>query len=305
MNTNPNPSLDALRDVWFQRPDGRALEVEVLRVEDLLSRKLRHNLERAQRIHFHELMLVEAGTSTHMVDFETLSVGAGALVLVHEGSIQAFDPARTLQGPSALFTSSFLDAQRVTLPRLVEAKRLLFAAGPVVLLGEHSLTRAALCFETLRCVTNEAQGRFVDEAVAASFALLLFDLAGLPEVAAAAGASEPEDPLVARFVRLLEERYTLRESAHSYARRLHVSVRTLDRRLVAAISVTARQAIAARTLLEARRMLADRDLAIKFIASEVGFSEPHNFARFFKSQTGMSPRSFREGLHRTKDGEAP
>ena len=124
----------------------------------------------------------------------------------------------------------------------------------------------------------------------------MFTLAGLAETAASAAAQKPQDALVERFLRQLEDHFASEHQAHYYAKALHVSLRSLDRHLVAARSQTTRQAIAARLVLEAKRLLTRREMLVKNIAYELGFLEPQNFTRFFRTQTGLSPKAFRQML---------
>jgi AraC-like DNA-binding protein len=51
-------------------------------------------------------------------------------------------------------------------------------------------------------------------------------------------------------------------------------------------------------MLEARRLLTLAELPIKAVADALGFSEPHNFTRFFRGAAGVSPSDFRRGLLR-------
>ena len=45
----------------------------------------------------------------------------------------------------------------------------------------------------------------------------------------------------------------------------------------------------------AKKLLKDERLPMQEIADRLGFSEPSNFARFFKQHSGMSPSEFEEG----------
>jgi AraC-like DNA-binding protein len=177
------------------------------------------------------------------------------------------------------------------------SSRILLRSGAHVTLGHGSLTRVRQTFDTLANHTSSVSAeRFAAEVIAAAFSLLIFTIAGLQDITAAIVARQPRDELVARFLDLLEVRFRVGHQASSYARALHVSLRTLDRHVLADRGQTARQAIAARLVLEAKRMLTGRDMPIKNIAYELGFSEPQNFTRFFSTQIGSSPELFRTSL---------
>ncbi|PKO63323.1 MAG: hypothetical protein CVU23_11345, partial [Betaproteobacteria bacterium HGW-Betaproteobacteria-17] len=129
MRDHPTLPPAVATDVRFRRPDGLALEVEVFRVEELLRRDLQHDLESPQRVRFHLLVLVERGTSSHVVDFEPVAVEAGSLLIVPEGHVHAFAAARALEGPSAVFTAGFVGALQADAPGVAAASRLLLAAA--------------------------------------------------------------------------------------------------------------------------------------------------------------------------------
>lgn len=79
------------------------------------------------------------------------------------------------------------------------------------------------------------------------------------------------------------------------AERLHMSERTLKRRLQA-------EGCSFQGLLDevrqrdAERLLTDPQLAIKQVADAVGYADPANFARAFGKWTGLSPKAWRDRL---------
>ncbi|MFI9275717.1 helix-turn-helix transcriptional regulator [Kitasatospora sp. NPDC052896] len=79
-----------------------------------------------------------------------------------------------------------------------------------------------------------------------------------------------------------------------YAAALGYSVRTLTRAAQAATGFTAKQYIDARILLEARRLLAHTDATSAEISRRVGFHDPSDFAKFFRTRDGNAPLRFRE-----------
>lgn len=284
-------------EITFRRRDRLPLEVEVLRVEELLQRP-EVDPARPSRADFHTFLLVEEGTSSHLVDFERYRIGPGDLLVIPERHVQAFDPACVMNGYMALFTARFLEGCGLDVRWPTEASRILLRSGMHLRLGDASFARVRQVFAVLADYTGSPPEQFADEAVASALSLLIVTVSGLPETAASVLAQEPHDELVSRFMELLEARFSAEHQASSYARALHTSLRTLDRHLMDARGQTARQAISSRLVLEAKRLLTRPDVLVKNIAYELGFSEPQNFTRFFRTQTGLSPEAFRTSLDR-------
>jgi len=84
-----------------------------------------------------------------------------------------------------------------------------------------------------------------------------------------------------------------RHTVAAYARSLGYSPRTLERACLSATRRTAKEHISARVVLEAKRLLAYTDLSAASIGRRLGFTEPTNFVKFFRRETGVTPGAFR------------
>ncbi|HWQ10373.1 MAG TPA: helix-turn-helix transcriptional regulator, partial [Holophaga sp.] len=96
----------------------------------------------------------------------------------------------------------------------------------------------------------------------------------------------------------VEQRFLETRTVADYARRLGYAGRTLSRATMAAGGTSPKAVIAARVLLEAKRLLVHTDLPIGRLAVHLGFSEATNFTKFFRKHAGLSPEAFREGALR-------
>jgi AraC-like DNA-binding protein len=80
---------------------------------------------------------------------------------------------------------------------------------------------------------------------------------------------------------------------NDYARVLGYSPRTLSRATMAAAGVGAKEFIDRRVLLESKRLLAHGAQSAAQISTQLNFSSPTNFSKFFQERTGYSPLQFR------------
>ncbi|MFD6056370.1 helix-turn-helix domain-containing protein [Agromyces sp. NPDC060279] len=103
--------------------------------------------------------------------------------------------------------------------------------------------------------------------------------------------------LYAAFLRLLESPALFQRSVHEFAHHLGCTPKTLTLAVHEHGGRTAKQAIDARLVLEAKRLLAyQADASVARIASELGFDDPANFSKFFRRNVGASPGGWRRTM---------
>ncbi|MGO4772200.1 helix-turn-helix domain-containing protein [Flavobacterium sp. W22_SRS_FK3] len=96
------------------------------------------------------------------------------------------------------------------------------------------------------------------------------------------------------FEKLLELHFKTEKSAVFYADKLNITLKHLNRICNEILQKTTSEVIMNRVILEIKRMLIDRQLAVNEIASAMGYDDYSYFSRVFKKQTGVSPTAFRE-----------
>ena len=100
-----------------------------------------------------------------------------------------------------------------------------------------------------------------------------------------------------RFRALLDRNCRERRPVASYADEMGVTSGQLSRICRAAFGSSAIEAIDARSIHEAKRLLGYSTLSVKQIASELGFQDEAYFGRFFRKQTGLRPTEYRAAAH--------
>lgn len=103
------------------------------------------------------------------------------------------------------------------------------------------------------------------------------------------------------FVELLERQFPIENpqqrirlrTAGEFAVELSVHINHLNKVLKETTGLTTTELIAGRILQEAKLLLLRTDWTISVIADSLGFSDFAHFAKFFKSETGLSPKVFR------------
>ncbi|WP_159333302.1 MULTISPECIES: AraC family transcriptional regulator [Bacteroidota] len=102
--------------------------------------------------------------------------------------------------------------------------------------------------------------------------------------------------LARKFSQLVELHYRTNHNVSDYANMLNITPKNLNRKIVSEKQVAPSIIIKQRIILQAKRLLANTTLSIKEIADYLGYEDYSYFVRFFKSQTGLPPLSFRNAL---------
>lgn len=108
-----------------------------------------------------------------------------------------------------------------------------------------------------------------------------------------AGLGNAQNDLVREFNFLVEKHFRDKHSVSEYAELLHKSPKTLTNMLNRMGEPSPLNTIHHRIELEARRLLHYSKKDISQIGYELGFEDIYGFSRFFKKQSGQSPREFR------------
>lgn len=275
-------------------PAGRKLDVEVFPFTDILRRSSPTMVRATHRYDFHLLVLVTEGSPKQVVDFEPVQCAPGHILSLSPGQVHSFGTDPDWDGWMVLFRPEFLPTVS-DLPADLTPGRML----------ERMPDRLALdqkAFQTTRqAIVVMADDARSDAPVDSIHTLLRYQLCtllmrldlfdGQQNVAASQGRSTFKR--FAKFRKLLEANYTEWHQVGLYAKALGCTQKSLNRSSQDAMGLNAKDYIAQRVALEAKRLLVHTDTPIYLIAQGLGFDEATNFSKFFRNNTGQSPAEFR------------
>ena len=99
--------------------------------------------------------------------------------------------------------------------------------------------------------------------------------------------------IIRKFNVLVEKNYRQFHKVQDYADMVHKSPKTLSNLFALYNNKSPLKIIQERLVIEAKRLLLYTEKNSNEVAAEIGFNEAAHFSRFFKNQTGMSPREFK------------
>ncbi len=298
-NTHPKPAKKRAvkppakppEQVRYEAHNKLGIGVETLSFVQLRQRGKPEHLAAVQRLSLLMFVLYTEGSSTHMVDFVHYLVQPKTLVVVQPGQLHQFALHEGMQGQLLV-----VDPQFMLPERLAQLKPLLSGQWPVCSQLDSATAQellsilAQLAADTIR----HAQPALL-EALARQrlYTWLLLLRISWNRHGDAAVPERKATHLVKEFEGLLEKHYPQQWTVQQYARKLGYAEKTLTRACQAYAGISAKAAIDARLILEAKRLLAHSEDTIDTISARLGFDDSSSMIRFFKRLEDVTPAIFR------------
>ncbi|MEW4571169.1 AraC family transcriptional regulator [Tautonia sp. JC769] len=243
------------------------------------------------------IYLVESGSGIFWADASTFPFGPGSLLCFVPYQHLRFVPEGRVRGQVVRFHANFLCVE--TFHAEVGCSGALFNdpyGPPSVELDDATKAEVAGLLDRLRR-EDARRDLAYGEAMLALLKVVLILATRIK--ASRAGACGPDaataarHPILAELRALIEEHYRTIHSPAEYAKRLHVTPKTLGRLVREHFGTTPTDLIRSRILIHAKWQLLHTLKPVKEVAREVGFGDELYFSRLFKKATGYSPTFFR------------
>ena len=285
-------------DTPFHNPRCARKGLDPMTLSELRARDSRHELlGRTERVQFFMMMLIKEGFGEHQIDFETLRLKPGTVVVVRPGEVQQWRSNPHLEGDLILVDPSVL------LPVLEDRSE--HPVARLLHLEEWPNTFAIAAsdkedWDALLGIIRATMSDPIDDDLSCCLARETFLCLMLRIARCALAHRDPQstkEQLYRRLMRKLDEEVLMRPTVNRLAQLLNVSTSTLTRVCQTSVGFSAKEVIDRRVALEAQRLLVHSQLTAAGIGEHLGFTEPTNFLKFFKRQVGQTPENFRRQHH--------
>jgi AraC family transcriptional activator of pobA len=243
------------------------------------------------------IYFVAAGDGTVWADASCFEFGPDALLFFVPYQHVRFVPNGPVRGEVIQFHANFLCVE--TFHAEIGCSGILFNdpyGVPVVVLDEQAKTDVKYLFDRIRAEHEQCDLAY-GEAMLAHLKVLLILATRLKSPKGGScgpGATDLRHPVLARLRDLIEQNYRTLHAPADYAKRLHVTPKTLGRIVREHLGTTPTDLIRNRILSHAKWQLLHTLRPVKEVSRELGFGDELYFSRLFKKATGHSPTFFRE-----------
>ena len=243
---------------------------------------------------FLQILYLQSGSMELLLNDVKWSATAPCLAVIPAQTVHGIDFTPDTDGPAVTAAQKPLESiAALVMPELLQVIR-----TPAVIAmpseNSHSVSLMTLFREIERewrihAVGQSAAGMSLLIAVLVQIARIGNTLGPTPAVANPRKAGQVE-----KFRSMVNKHFRKRLPINAYANELGVTAGQLSRLCRDVLGVSALDVINARIVHEAQRELVYGGTSIKQIAAALGFADEAYFGRFFRKQTGIGPRTFRE-----------
>jgi AraC family transcriptional activator of pobA len=243
---------------------------------------------------FLQILMLSQGSAEVTVNGTITYLQSPCLIVVPAQNVHGFKFSQDIDGPIITVAQKPMESiARQLMPELAQVLH----EPWLIRLGIDSKADAAL---TSLMVSIEHEWRIHSYGHAAAGLSLLMTL--LIHIGRLTKTSSPTTSLmtvsrsaatIEKFKALVNDTYKSHLSIEAYAKRLSISSGQLTRLTKNILGMTALDVLNARLIFEAERDLTYTSDSIKQIAANLGFEDEAYFSRFFRKQTGQTPRTFR------------
>lgn len=250
-----------------------------------------HHSEQPHQLKFYNLIFFTQGHGRHFVDFCWHPVQKNTLVYLAKEQINAFDFSTDLKGFCMVFTESYFVHRfsnftndfvfRLFNPQLF---------SPIVQVPESS--DFITYFDLLRKEYESPNTFNFQQVIESLFTILLSKAEQIRQYQHHKIKDTSKIIVFQKFSLLIEKHYAESRNALFYAKKLAITYKHLNIICKELMNKTAKNVIDDFVVLQAKRKMIHTDVKSAELAYAIGFEDPTNFTKYFKKQTGLTPKAF-------------
>ena len=257
-----------------------------------------NHFDHIQRLNYHSIILILHGGALLRADFSEYKIEQSSLLYFSPFQPFMLSDVKGISGICVNFHSDFFCIYKHH--QEIACNGVLFNnvyQRPYILLTQEELH---IFVELVEKMKNEIQSAVLGQReLLISYLKILLITATRIKISQCPETGKEMQPgsehyVIQSFKEAIEKHFKTMHSPRDYADLLNIPVNTLAKISKSHFNKTLTDLITERIVIEAKRELYLTSKAVKQIASELGFDDEYYFSRFFKNNTDVSPKQFRD-----------
>jgi len=287
---------ETIQHIKFDNRTNPKSYFEVVQIEELLNRRLDHDIYNNHIVKFYIIFVVTDGEGYHTIDFTDYKYQKGTVLLVRKDQIHRFFRSPNVKGYLLIFTEEFIVSHLNNL----EALKSLQLFNELLSFPKIELETDNDEFSDLTILVRhiESEYKIKDEySVGITRSALHIMITKLFRIKSKNGSLYGKKKYLEEFLSfqdMVEKNCFDSKKVMDYAKKMGFSTKTLNNIVQAVANKSAKTFIDEITIMQIKRLLISTNQSIKEIAYTAGFDDPANFFKYFKKYVGTSPEVFRK-----------
>lgn len=265
-----------------------SLGLEIVDLKQIMASK--SSAFKAHRLNFYQILIIKKGRGVHEVDFQQVAYSENTVIPVAMGQVQRYSLNPNLEGYAVLFTPDFLVKEDLDYNYLYDFTIFLHSISPISSIANQAVyTFIEEMFSEQQKGSTFNTGEYQRNLLKNFLIQIERNKRDRTEIVCSDSLA-----LFMRFRKILEQNVNYKVRVADICEQLNISAKQLNAALKLYNNTTAKQYIEDRILLEVKRLLVYSTLSVKEIAYEIGFEDPTNFTKYFKSRMKVLPTVYRK-----------
>jgi len=258
--------------------------------------EIHKNLCLPHKHNFYHFMLFTKGGGTHMIDFKQFPVQPYQMYFMIPGQVHSWNFEGPVDGYVINFPVPFFKEFLLN-PDYIE--QLPYFSGVLensVLILPHELREKVVYILENILKEMDADNKQSLDMVKVLLMQLFIIIGRLGFENPAVKLTSHNYTLARNFLRLLEQHVGTLKLPKEYAELLFITPNHLNAVCNEILGRSAGEVIRDRVVLEAKRLMVNKELSISEIAYKLNFSDNSYFSKFFRKYAGVAPEDFRQSI---------
>ena len=250
-----------------------------------------------QEVHSHNyyhLVYFTEGSGEHLIDFEKFEAKSGTMYFMKPGQVHQWYFKEKYDGFVVNFFDNFFDWIGINSSILQKFRFLqsILVKDHVVEISPDLQEKIASYFEEM-INENQENNQFSNLKIGFHLMNLFIDIERSLE-AVNVKTNDYQSVLLHNFQSLIEQNFKTKKLPKEYAELLYITPNHLNALCKDVLATSAGELIRSRIVLEAKRLLVNKEISVTEIAYLLNFQDASYFVKFFKKYTEFTPEQFRK-----------
>ena len=252
------------------------------------------HLQEVHNHNYYHLVYFTEGSGEHLIDFEKFEAKSGTMYFMKPGQVHQWYFKEKYDGFVVNFFDNFFDWIGINSSILQKFRFLqsILVKDHVVEISPDLQEKIASYFEEM-INENQENNQFSNLKIGFHLMNLFIDIERSLE-GVNIKTSDYQSVLLDNFQTLIEQNFKSKKLPKEYAELLYITPNHLNALCKDVLATSAGELIRSRIVLEAKRLLVNKEISVTEIAYLLNFQDASYFVKFFKKYTEFTPEQFRK-----------